>query len=425
MSVEAKPSERLAALTAAGTSVWLDQIRRTMITSGELERLMREDSLRGVTSNPAIFEKAILGSTDYDEQIAELSEKGLTAREIYDEIAILDVQLAADVLRPVWDEQDHDDGFVSLEVEPGLAHDTEGTLRQAQGVLGPRGSPQPDGQDPRHRGGRSGDRGRDRSGHQRQRDAALLGRVLHRDRRGVHPRDPAPSRRRRVARRALGRELLRLARRHGGGQAARGARPRGSLRDRSGRQRPRRLRALQGAVQGRALRGAARGRRLPAAPALGLNRREGPPLPRDQVRRGAGGAAHGQHDADADAARLRGGARGQGRHRRHGPERGPAAAGGRRHRHGRRYEDAAARGHRQVRRALRQADRRRGARARGHRDGAPEDDPVGDSRTSSSRRSSSASSRPRARRSRSASGRRTSRSGAVPACRRSATGSAG
>ena len=61
---------------------------------------MREDSLRGVTSNPAIFEKAILGSTDYDEQIAELSENGLTAREIYDEIAILDVQLAADVLRP-------------------------------------------------------------------------------------------------------------------------------------------------------------------------------------------------------------------------------------------------------------------------------------------------------------------------------------
>ena len=136
MSVEAKPSERLAALTAAGTSVWLDQIRRTMITSGELERLVREDSLRGVTSNPAIFEKAILGSTDYDEQIAELSEKGLTAREIYDEVAILDVQLAADVLRPVWDEQDHDDGFVSLEVEPGLAHDTEGTLRQAKEYWG-------------------------------------------------------------------------------------------------------------------------------------------------------------------------------------------------------------------------------------------------------------------------------------------------
>jgi transaldolase len=67
MSVEAQVNERLAALTAAGTSVWLDQIRRSLITGGELERLMREDSLRGVTSNPAIFEKAILGSSDYDE----------------------------------------------------------------------------------------------------------------------------------------------------------------------------------------------------------------------------------------------------------------------------------------------------------------------------------------------------------------------
>ena len=133
MSVGARVNERLAALTAAGTSVWLDQIRRSLITSGELERLERDLSLRGVTSNPAIFEKAILGSTDYDEQIAELAAKGLSAREIYDEIAILDVQLACDVLRPVWDEADHADGFVSLEVEPAFAHDTDATLKQAHG----------------------------------------------------------------------------------------------------------------------------------------------------------------------------------------------------------------------------------------------------------------------------------------------------
>jgi transaldolase / glucose-6-phosphate isomerase len=131
MSVGAGVNERLAALTAAGTSVWLDQIRRSLITCGELERLERELSLRGVTSNPAIFEKAILGSTDYDEQIAELAAQGLSAREIYDEIAILDVRLACDVLRPVWDEADHGDGFVSLEVEPAFAHDTEATLKQA------------------------------------------------------------------------------------------------------------------------------------------------------------------------------------------------------------------------------------------------------------------------------------------------------
>ena len=131
MSVGAGVNERLAALTAAGTSVWLDQTRRSIITSGELERLERELSLRGVTSNPAIFEKAILGSTDYDEQIAELAEQGMDARAIYDEIAILDVQLACDVLRGLWEEADHGDGFVSLEVEPGFAHDTDATIKQA------------------------------------------------------------------------------------------------------------------------------------------------------------------------------------------------------------------------------------------------------------------------------------------------------
>ena len=132
MRVEARVNERLAALTAAGTSVWLDQIRRSLITSGELARLMREDCLRGVTSNPAIFEKAILGSTDYDEQIAELAGRGLDALAITEEIAITDVQLACDVLRPIWDEADHDDGFVSIEVEPAYAHDTEATLAQAR-----------------------------------------------------------------------------------------------------------------------------------------------------------------------------------------------------------------------------------------------------------------------------------------------------
>jgi transaldolase / glucose-6-phosphate isomerase len=132
MGVTSGVNERLAALTAAGTSVWLDQIRRNLITSGELERLVREDSLRGVTSNPAIFEKAILGSTDYDEQIEQLAGEGLDAAAISEEIAITDVGLAADVLRPVWEESGHVDGYVSLEVAPQLAHDTEGTLKQAR-----------------------------------------------------------------------------------------------------------------------------------------------------------------------------------------------------------------------------------------------------------------------------------------------------
>jgi transaldolase/glucose-6-phosphate isomerase len=125
-------NERLAALTAAGTSVWLDQIRRGMIEDGELARMVQEDSLRGVTSNPAIFEKAILGSPDYDEDLEAAAREGLSAREVYRRLAVRDVQLAADVLRPVYEETGGQDGYVSLEVAPRLAHDTEGTLDQAR-----------------------------------------------------------------------------------------------------------------------------------------------------------------------------------------------------------------------------------------------------------------------------------------------------
>src|SRR3954471_19978977 len=129
-------NERLAALTAAGTSVWLDQIRRSLIEEGELQRLIDEYSLRGVTSNPAIFEKAILGSPDYDDELRELAEEGLGPREISERIAIEDVQSGADVLRSVYDELDGYDGYVSLEVMPDLAHDTEATLAQARDYWG-------------------------------------------------------------------------------------------------------------------------------------------------------------------------------------------------------------------------------------------------------------------------------------------------
>jgi transaldolase/glucose-6-phosphate isomerase len=125
-------NERLAALTAAGTAVWLDQIRRALTQGGELRRLVEEDSLHGVTSNPAIFEKAILGSPDYDEQIEQLARGGALARAIYQEIAIQDVQEGADVLRPVYDATDGYDGYVSLEVDPDIAFDTDRTLAQAR-----------------------------------------------------------------------------------------------------------------------------------------------------------------------------------------------------------------------------------------------------------------------------------------------------
>jgi transaldolase/glucose-6-phosphate isomerase len=136
MGATQQTNERLAALTAAGTSVWLDQVRRSLVETGELRRLVEEDCLRGVTSNPAIFEKAILGSPEYDEQLSELARDGADNRRIYREIAVRDIQDAADVLRPVFDATGGTDGFVSLEVDPDIADDTETTMNQAREFWG-------------------------------------------------------------------------------------------------------------------------------------------------------------------------------------------------------------------------------------------------------------------------------------------------
>jgi transaldolase/glucose-6-phosphate isomerase len=132
MSGTVSVNERMAAITAAGTSVWLDQIRRSLTEGGELQRLVDEDSLRGVTSNPAIFEKAILGSADYDGQIEEMARAGGDARGLYRAIVMQDVKDACDVLRPVYDQTDGVDGYVSLEVDPDLAFDAELTMVQAR-----------------------------------------------------------------------------------------------------------------------------------------------------------------------------------------------------------------------------------------------------------------------------------------------------
>lgn len=116
-----------------GQSLWLDYIRRSLITSGELERLIEEDGLRGVTSNPSIFEKAIAGSTDYDEALKALEARGdLDPKSLYEALAVEDIQAAADVLRPVYEQTRRRDGYVSLEVSPYLARDTEGTLAEAR-----------------------------------------------------------------------------------------------------------------------------------------------------------------------------------------------------------------------------------------------------------------------------------------------------
>ncbi|MCW3040518.1 MAG: transaldolase [Solirubrobacterales bacterium] len=131
-STDTTVNPRLAALAQAGTAPWLDQISRGLIQTGELASMVKEFSLRGLTSNPAIFEKAILGAEEYDEQIAQLVAEGKDAREIYQAIAIKDVQDAADILRPVYDESNGTDGFVSFEVDPDLAQDAEKTIAQAR-----------------------------------------------------------------------------------------------------------------------------------------------------------------------------------------------------------------------------------------------------------------------------------------------------
>src|SRR6201996_6141176 len=123
----------LKSLVEAGVSPWLDYLQRSLITGGELKRLVDEDSLRGNTSNPSIFEKAILGSSDdYDEDLKELGGQGLSPQEIYEHLAIKDVQLACDVHRPTWDATHHQDGFVSLEVSADIAHDTEASINGAR-----------------------------------------------------------------------------------------------------------------------------------------------------------------------------------------------------------------------------------------------------------------------------------------------------
>ncbi|MGC2322602.1 MAG: transaldolase [Terriglobales bacterium] len=123
----------LLELKTHGQSVWLDYIRRNLITSGELKRLV-EEGLGGLTSNPTIFDKAIAGSSDYDEQLQQLlaADPNMPSLALFDAIEIADIQAAADVLRPVYDKSGGADGFVSIEVSPGLAKDTAGSIAEAR-----------------------------------------------------------------------------------------------------------------------------------------------------------------------------------------------------------------------------------------------------------------------------------------------------
>lgn len=122
----------LLQLLQCGQSYWLDNLTRGMLTDGTLHQRVTEQGLRGVTSNPAIFHKAITGSHDYDAQITQLVRAGTTTYDIYERLVVDDVRDACDVLRPVYETSDGVDGFVSLEVSPYLAHDTHGTMAEAR-----------------------------------------------------------------------------------------------------------------------------------------------------------------------------------------------------------------------------------------------------------------------------------------------------
>src|SRR5947209_7743478 len=121
----------LTEIMKLGKSIWYDNIRRAMLTSGDLAKKIEEDDLRGVTSNPTIFEKAITGSTDYDEQLRQLVQAGKSVNDIYEDLVTADIGNAADILQPVYDRTDGTYGYICLEVNPGLAYKTQETIDEA------------------------------------------------------------------------------------------------------------------------------------------------------------------------------------------------------------------------------------------------------------------------------------------------------
>jgi transaldolase len=121
----------LLELQKQGQSVWYDNIDRAQLASGQFKKMLTEDGILGVTANPTIFEKSISSGHAYDDQMSLLIQKGKSTNEIYEELVITDIQTVADLLRPIYDRTEGKDGYVSLEVSPELAHDTQGTIHEA------------------------------------------------------------------------------------------------------------------------------------------------------------------------------------------------------------------------------------------------------------------------------------------------------
>jgi len=122
---------KLHQLEELGQSIWLDFIRRSILENGELQEYV-EKGLRGVTSNPSIFDKAISDGEEYDQTITDLTSQGKSTHEIYEALAVADIQKACDILSPVYEQSGGEDGYVSLEANPHLAHDTQGTIEEAK-----------------------------------------------------------------------------------------------------------------------------------------------------------------------------------------------------------------------------------------------------------------------------------------------------
>ena len=278
----------LAELSAAGVAIWLDDISRERLTSGNLAALVRDRHVVGVTSNPTIFDHALSHGDAYNEQLADLALRGVSVDEASRAITSYDVRWACDVLRPVYDATDGVDGRVSLEVDPRLAGRHREDHRRGPRPVVAGGPAEPVHQDPGHPCRAARDHPVPGRGDQRQRDADLLAGAVRRGHRRLLHRAGAGRRGRpRPGLDGVGGVVLRQPGGHRGGQqAGQDRHPGGGRAARQGRrrQRPARLRALRAAVRHAALVGAAGQGRPPPAAAVGLDQHQGPGLPGHHVR---------------------------------------------------------------------------------------------------------------------------------------------
>ena len=291
-----------------GVAIWLDDISRERLTTGNLASLARDMHVSGVTSNPTIFAKALSAGTAYADQVADLALRGVSVDEAARALTTYDIRWACDVLRPKFDASDGLNGRVSIEVDPRLARDSGKTIAEARALWWLVDRPNLFIKIPATEAGLPAITQCLSEGisinvtliFALERYGQVIDAFFERAGEGVRPG--------RLHHR-VGGLVLRQPGRHRGGRPARQDRhPRGARAAGQGRarQRPARVRAVRAEVRHPALGGAGGARSQAAAPALGLDQRQGPGFRRHHVRGGAGGPGHRQHDARGDDARHRG-----------------------------------------------------------------------------------------------------------------------